>query len=66
MGPETQRIVLAALRRVVRQAFSPPTKRHRRSGFAGSPCDVTCQACALEQARQALEAAEKEATSPAE
>lgn len=61
MTPETERLVLEALRRVVRQAFSPPPKRHRRYGWEGSPCDVTCQPCALEQARAAIEAAEREA-----
>jgi len=61
MTPDTEKLVLDALRRVVRQAFDPPTKRHRRSGWAGSPCDITCQPCAIEQARLALEAAEREA-----
>ncbi len=61
MTPDTEKLVLDALRRVVRQAFSPPTKRHRRSGWAGSPCDITCQPCAIEQARLALEAVEREA-----
>lgn len=48
MTPDTEKLVLDALRRVVRQAFDPPTKRHRRSGWAGSPCDITCQPCAIE------------------
>lgn len=60
MTSETEKLVLAALRRVVKQAFNPPTKRHRRSGFAGSLCDGTCQPCAIEQARLALKAMENE------
>lgn len=62
MNHENEQLVLDALRRIVRQAFNPPTKRHKRSGWAGSPCDITCQPCAIEQARLALEAAEREAT----
>lgn len=42
MNPDTGKAVLDALRR----------------GFAGTPCDVTCQPCAIEQARIALELAE--------
>lgn len=61
MTSDTQALAVAALRRIVKQAFNPPMKRHKRSGFAGSPCDVTCQPCAIEQARAALEAAEREA-----
>jgi hypothetical protein len=61
MSPEAEKLVREALARVVRQAFNPPPKRHKRSGWAGSPCDVTCQPCAVEQARIALEALEAEA-----
>lgn len=60
MTASTETAVREALIRIVRQAFHPPTKRHRRSGWAGSPCDVTCQPCAIEQARLALEALERE------
>ena len=45
-----------ALDRIVNEAFTPPTTRHRRRGFGGSPCDITCQPCALEQGRKALAA----------
>lgn len=49
-------LVLAreALERVAEQAFNPNKCRHRRSGFAGSPCDITCQACAVENAKVVL------------
>jgi hypothetical protein len=33
MTPATEQLVLEALRRVVRQAFSPPTTRHKRRGW---------------------------------
>lgn len=62
MNPKTENEVMAALRRIVREAFSPNKLRHRRRGFAGSPCDVTCQACAIEQAKLALEKYEKDLT----
>ena len=66
MTADTESAVLAALRRIVAQAFNPPTTRHRRRGFAGSGCDVTCQACALEQGRQALARADAERSRPEE
>lgn len=60
MRSETERLVIDALKRIVEQAFNPPTKRHKRSGWAGTACDVTCQPCAIEQARRALEAADSD------
>jgi len=60
MTPETEMLVLDSLRRLVRQPAHPAPKRHKRAGWAGSPCDITCQPCAIAQARAALEAAEAE------
>jgi len=62
MSPETQAALLDALHRIVRQAFHPPRCRHLRDKLTGK-CDVCCQACALEQARAALERAESEGNS---
>lgn len=62
MSPETQAAAMDALRRIVRQAFSPPRCRHLRDKLTGK-CDICCQACALEQAKAALERAEQESRS---
>lgn len=59
MTAETQAAMLDALHRIVRQAFHPPRCRHLRDKLTGK-CDVCCQACALEQAKDALERAEQE------
>ncbi len=51
--------VLRALDRIVKHAFNPPRCRHLRDKLTGK-CDVCCQACALEQAREALARADAE------
>lgn len=60
MYVDTQDKVVHALRRIVRQAFFPPPRRHQRQSRGSDKCHVTCQACAIEEARKALEAVERD------
>lgn len=55
----TELALIRALDRIVKHAFNPPRGRHLRDKFTGK-CDICCQACALEQARKALEMADAE------
>lgn len=64
LSPLEPNPLLEVLKRVVEQAFNPPPSRHKRSGFTGSACDITCQPCALEAARAAIAAEEARQTLP--